>query len=238
MPAPIARTCDAFRIPRVEECDGARRLIVGPAGFQTVTPLISSRLYGVPHTGLYYDWAELVPILRCRNVLILGLGGGEMARVIHAVRPGTLITAVENDERVIQLARTHFPENLKGVEVIVGDAWEFVESTRAERYDAVIVDVFDGMDIPERFYSTEFFSSASRCLSSWGAVIMNVAPVSLVQQVGASMRLAGLESIIAFPVVTELQDTGSTIVYSKLVSVPSEVIPSHLKLGWSRRWTL
>ena len=50
----------------------------------------------------------LLPPARRRSVLILGLGGGSVARIVRALAPRAEIVGVELDSEVVGAAREHF----------------------------------------------------------------------------------------------------------------------------------
>lgn len=86
-----------------------------------------------------------LPPARRRSVLLLGLGGGSAARVARELAPRARIVGVEIDRRVVALARRAFDLDALGVEVVVADARDYLASAD-ERFDAVLEDVFVGVD--------------------------------------------------------------------------------------------
>lgn len=106
---------------------------------------------GSPVTGSVWD-AIAAPLLclppkRRRRVLILGLGGGSAARIVRAIAPDCAITGVEFDPSVVRAAREHLDLDELGVEVIVGDALDFLNAPPSRddgRYDVIFEDVFVG----------------------------------------------------------------------------------------------
>jgi spermidine synthase len=93
-------------------------------------------------------WTLAAPVLLLpqrpgRRVLLLGLGGGSAARAIRALDPAVEIVGVERDVDVIHLAKLHFGLDQLGVEVVVDDAFRYLEEER-RRFDLVIDDVFVG----------------------------------------------------------------------------------------------
>ncbi|MCC6352457.1 MAG: methyltransferase domain-containing protein [Verrucomicrobiae bacterium] len=96
-------------------------------------------------TGLAWDAITAGSLLRPggppATVLMLGLGGGTVARQLAATSPCTRVTAVELDEGVVAMAREHMGLDRLGVEAVIGDAYEFVERDR-RRFDVVIDDLY------------------------------------------------------------------------------------------------
>jgi spermidine synthase len=84
-----------------------------------------------------------LPPERRRSALLLGLGGGSVARVLRALAPGIRIVGVEIDPGVVAAARSHLGLDAVGVEVVLADA---IGALRAERrrFDLIVEDVFVG----------------------------------------------------------------------------------------------
>ncbi len=102
---------------------------------------------GQSSTGSVWD-ALAVPLLalppeRRRRVLILGLGGGSVARLLRALAPRAHIVAIEFDPEVVRAARDAFDLGALDLEVIVDDARAHLERER-RRFDLVVDDVFVG----------------------------------------------------------------------------------------------
>ncbi len=81
------------------------------------------------------------------KILILGLGGGSVARLARAIAPEAEIVGVELDAEVVRLARAHFELDRLGLRVELADARAWLASAvgRArQRFDAILEDVFIG----------------------------------------------------------------------------------------------
>lgn len=108
------------------------------------------------------------------NVLLLGLGAGSVPHILHhelCLKPR--IVAVELDPAMKDLARSLFgTDRIPALEVIIGDATVQVHAM-TERFDLVIVDLFDDLDLA-RGVDTSGFAQAlrSRCTGQ-GTVCFN-----------------------------------------------------------------
>ncbi|CAK0873262.1 unnamed protein product [Prorocentrum cordatum] len=89
--------------------------------------------------------APLLALPPCRRtrVLILGLGGGSAARAVRALAPGAQIVGVELEQEVVDVARSQLGLDDLGVEVVVGDALDFLQR-EGRRFDMIIEDVNGG----------------------------------------------------------------------------------------------
>jgi spermidine synthase len=98
-------------------------------------------------TGSVWD-ALAAPLLalppaRRRSVLVLGLGGGSVARLVRAIAPAASVVGVEFDRDVVAAAQHHFGLDTLGIEIICDDARAVLQRER-RRFDLVIDDVFVG----------------------------------------------------------------------------------------------
>jgi spermidine synthase len=98
-------------------------------------------------TGSVWD-ALAAPLLalspaRRRSVLVLGLGGGSVARLVRAIAPAARVVGVEFDRDVVAAAQRHFDLDALGIEVICDDARAVLTRER-RRFDMVVDDVFVG----------------------------------------------------------------------------------------------
>lgn len=109
--------------------------------------LASSRRPGRALTGTVW-WALAAPILllpprRTRRVLLLGLGAGSVAHALRALDPRAEIVGVEWSSDVLRLARRHFGLGRLRLELVRGDALEYLRRER-RRFDLIVEDLFVG----------------------------------------------------------------------------------------------
>ncbi|HXY38972.1 MAG TPA: fused MFS/spermidine synthase [Vicinamibacteria bacterium] len=97
-------------------------------------------------TGVVW-WALAAPVLllpsRRREVLLLGLAAGSVARALRQLDPGAHLVGVERDREVLRLAREEFGLDALEVEVVVEDALAWLRRER-QRFDMVVEDLFLG----------------------------------------------------------------------------------------------
>lgn len=126
--------------------------------------------------------APLLAVERPRRVLVLGLGGGGLVRVLHARLPETNIEAVEIDPEVVRLAAKWFGV-VPGprLQVFTEDAAKFVGRAR-ETYDIIWVDAFfdpampgtDDAGVPEELRGKSFLEQLKARLSPGGVAAFNI----------------------------------------------------------------
>lgn len=160
--------------PRVEVRRTARGLELRVDG-----TLASSHPHGGGGAGPVWD-ALALPVLalpprRRRAVLLVGLGGGSVARVVRALAPEARIVGVEIDPDVVDAARDHLGLDAMGIEVVLGDARRFLATDR-RRYDLVVEDAFVGsvrtIRKPEGF-PEPLLTAARRRLAPGGLLCCN-----------------------------------------------------------------
>ncbi len=108
---------------------------------------------------------------KCKTVLMIGCGGGTLATMLHRV--GVEVTVIDIDALSFEVARKYF-HMPASITCHVSDGAAFLRHTR-ERYDAVVVDAYDGNVIPKQFLKKAFFDLAKSRMSARGAIfLMNV----------------------------------------------------------------
>jgi spermidine synthase len=98
-------------------------------------------------TGVVW-WALASPILllprsRPRRVLLLGLAAGSVGRAVRVLDPDAEIVGVERDREVLRLARRHFGLDDLGIQLVVGDALEYLRREHRS-FDLIVEDLFVG----------------------------------------------------------------------------------------------
>jgi hypothetical protein len=102
---------------------------------------------------------KLIPLgENVKSALMLGFAGGSIVKLLTKRWSDCKITAVEIDPVMMMIAKEHFPENLKGVDVVIRDAVEFIDSLpQKSSFDLIIADCFIGGNIePESFRKIDF----------------------------------------------------------------------------------
>ncbi len=96
-------------------------------------------------TGLAWDVIAAGCLLReegpPRSLLMLGLAGGTSCRVLRRLLPDCAITAVEIDNRMIELAQEHMDLDSLDIEVINIDAYPWLAKNRRS-FDVVFDDIY------------------------------------------------------------------------------------------------
>lgn len=110
-----------------------------------------------------------------RRVLILGLGGGNVADYLRRAFPGTEIHFVEVDPAVAEVARRHMGlAEGPGVRVHVADARRYLE-THDETWDLILADTYIGLSVPFHLTTVELVRLVDSRLAPGGLFAVNLA---------------------------------------------------------------
>lgn len=142
------------------------------------------------------------------DVLLLGTAGGALATQLS--RRKVKVTAVDDWAAAFDIARAwfHLPQEVRCVHA---DALAFLRGT-TERFAAIAVDVFHGLEIPESVLTTEIGALLLRALKPGGVIVWNVAdhPKSwTVRWIVEALTLEGLQPKL---VSVYDDDLGNTLV--------------------------
>lgn len=111
-----------------------------------------------------------------KKILIIGLGGGTLPRVLQKIIPQASIDSVELDPSVVKVAQRFFGFSPTGSSsVTVEDGRVFVKRAQKQgkKYDLVILDAFDHAYIPEHMLTTEYLREVKSLLSQSGVLAAN-----------------------------------------------------------------
>jgi spermidine synthase len=96
-------------------------------------------------TGLAWDNLAAAALLRPggapESVLLLGVAGGTVLRVLRHLLPETRFTAVEIDAGIVALARRHMNLDACGAEIHIADAYSWIGQCD-DRFDVVMDDCY------------------------------------------------------------------------------------------------
>jgi len=156
----------------VSEEDGVRSLHLGGDAIQSSILLDRPDELALDYTRAMMAFLLFQPLPR--EVLMIGLGGGSMARYIHQRMPGTRTTVVEINAKVLAAARSmfHFPADDKRLKVAIACGADYL-AAQDESADVLLVDGFDDGKQPAALCSQVFYDAAYAALRPGGVMAVN-----------------------------------------------------------------
>ena len=110
---------------------------------------------------------------RPRHIVMVGLGGGSLAKYCLRTLPDTRFTAVEISPEVIALRqRFGIPPDNERFRVVCADGADYVRDSD-EAPDVLLVDGFVAAGLPARLGSADFFTDCRRALAPGGVLVVN-----------------------------------------------------------------
>ena len=109
-----------------------------------------------------------------RRVLMLGLGGGSLAKFCHRHLPRTALTTIEINPDVLALREEfQIPADDGRFRVICEDAAAYLAALRRYK-DVILVDACNHAGIAPELDTLDFYHHAWRCLSREGVLVANI----------------------------------------------------------------
>ncbi|MHA2621342.1 MAG: spermidine synthase [bacterium JZ-2024 1] len=128
----------------------------------------------------YVDYVSVAMALKqkVKKVLVLGLGGGSIPKMILRQYPDVIVHTVDIDPWVVRVARDYFGVTESDRHrIIVQDARQYLRQTK-EKYDLIMADAYHadyyGSYIPYHLATREFFALIRDHLEPGGIVMYNV----------------------------------------------------------------
>jgi spermidine synthase len=114
-----------------------------------------------------------------RRILLLGLGGGSLAKFCYRHLPSASITVLEIDPNVLALRREfQVPPDDERFRVMQGDGVAYVERReprgRQAPEDVILVDCCDRNGVSPTLSSPDLYANLRRRLSVGGVLVMNI----------------------------------------------------------------
>lgn len=166
-----ARGDDA--IVQVSEENGIRSLYLGTDTVQSSMRIADPFALVLSYTRAMMGFLLFHPAPR--RFLMIGLGGGSLAKFAYHRFPSALVTVIETNPKVVAAARSFFfvPDNDERFTVLVDDGAEHVRIARAS-CDVLVVDGFDANSQVESLASEDFYAHCRQALDADGVLVVNL----------------------------------------------------------------
>lgn len=158
--------------PYVHETLDARALHFSMGEIQSRMQLADPDALDLEYTRVMMGFLLFNPAPR--DIAMIGLGGGSLAKFCHRHLPAARIRVVELNPHVIALRETfHVPPDSARFGVLQADGARFVRDTD-ERFDVLLADGFDRDGLPARLSSQRFYDDCFDVLRPGGFLVVNL----------------------------------------------------------------
>ncbi len=118
-------------------------------------------------------WEAMIPEQRPSSALLLGFGGGTVARLLHR-RFGPLpITGIDESSAMLEMAIGGFGDPLPDLSLVQADAVGFVHQA-GDRYGFIAVDLYHGNRLVRGVLALPFLKALAARLEPGGSVAYNL----------------------------------------------------------------
>ncbi|MBF5038077.1 polyamine aminopropyltransferase [Methylophilus sp. 13] len=169
----VHKAVSDFEMVEVTEMDGVRSMHLG-------SPTIQSSMSVKDPFALVlaYSWGAMSSLLfkpDARKLLLVGLGGGSIAKYVWKYCPQIKQTVVELNPQVIQVARSHFfvPDDDARLQIIEGDGIAYLQQHPGS-VDWLMMDAFGSNGLPPDFCTQAFFDDCADALTPDGLFTINL----------------------------------------------------------------
>lgn len=185
IPRTVYKTTSRFNKDiRVVEESGKYKLLVN--GSRESGPFIE-RLWGDALRMLH-----LTTVSQMKRILVLGVAGGTVMRLLRERYPHAAITGVDIDDAMINIGKKYFGLNgMESFTCVVDDAKHYVSTYKGALFDCVVIDLFIGTDVPAFVQSQDFQKKIRHVMMPHGFTLINYAFSS-----GSKDRAADIHSAL------------------------------------------
>lgn len=128
--------------------------------------------------ALLYTQAMMVSLLfidKPESVLMIGLGGGSLAKFLLSHYPECTIDAIEYREKVAKIAHGYFklPETPR-LNIHIADAENKIKEIEKNKYDLILLDAFDKSRVSPSIAKLDFITACKDRLNNNGVFVINL----------------------------------------------------------------
>lgn len=125
-----------------------------------------------PAAGIGGYWAAMIPDQRPARALLLGLGAGTVARLLHARFGPIPMVGIDDDAGVVAVARQDLAD-LDSLEIVQADGFRYVADAPG-RFDLACVDLYRGAQLQAQIIGRPFLRQLRASLEPRGLAAFNL----------------------------------------------------------------
>jgi spermidine synthase len=200
---------DSGDLLELSEKNGVRCLHLGDEQVQSAMRLSAPDELELAYTRAMLGFLLFLP--EARRILMVGLGGGSLAKFIRARMPEVSVVAVEILPEVVAAARCYFhlPPEDERFQVVVAEGGEYV-AAHPQGFDALLVDAFESGAHPPSLRSAAFYEAARAALGERGVLAVNF----IERERGFEAALARMETVfLGHVVLLPAEQSGNVIAF-------------------------
>jgi spermidine synthase len=173
MPPQIKRsTIDPLPVPVVSHEDGVVTLHFGSNYIQSQMVVDEPEFLSLAYTRAMMAFEMFMPTPR--EIALIGLGGGSIAKWCYRHHPKTRLTVVEINPHVIAVRHAfRIPQADRRFRILCEDGAKFVAKTFT-RFDVLLIDCFTAEYPPQELCSQEFYDNCQKALTEAGLMVVNL----------------------------------------------------------------
>lgn len=149
-------------------------------GYKVLNSQNANYSYGSLHQIMQKGIFEALKVIKPQRILMLGLGGGSAVEILSKKCTWPIqITAVEFDEDLVVFANEEFDiKRFKMLDIVVADAFEWIQNKDHGQYDLIIDDLFVDDQVPHSCFELDYLKTISQLLSPQGIYFRNMMNLS------------------------------------------------------------
>jgi spermidine synthase len=174
----VHQSHDNDGILEVVEENGVRSLHFGSRPIQSSMSLTNPDYLQSPYARAMMAWNLFLD--SCDEALMIGLGGGTLAKHMLLQFPESRIKAIEYRASVARIAHSHFglPKDQR-LKICIGDGGVYIreqaeKAAVQQQYELLLIDAFDHDAMSPSVNSEAFFDACLKLLSQQGLMVINL----------------------------------------------------------------
>ncbi len=107
--------------------------------------------------------------------MIVGLGGGSIAKLVRKNWSDAKITGVDIDPVIVELGKKYMGLEKSNVDIKIEDGEKYIKELISDKktFDLICFDTYVGETFPEKFESLQFIKDVKKLMSEEGIVVFN-----------------------------------------------------------------